>query len=143
MLTIIIAHVTFTMAYVTVIVQSRLATFDDSLEEAALDLGARPARVFFRVTLPLITPAILSGWLLAFTLSWDDVVVSQFVAGPGANTLPMLIYSKVRLGVNPSVNALATIMVLIVAVGVVVSALLMRRAEKRREREMRMAEAGR
>jgi putrescine transport system permease protein len=87
-------------------------------------------------------PAIMSGWLLAFTLSWDDVVVSQFVAGPGSNTLPMLIYSKVRLGVNPSVNALATIMVLIVATGVVVSAIVMKRAEKRREREMRMAEAG-
>jgi len=143
MTTIIIAHVTFTMAYVTVVVQSRLATFDDSLEEAALDLGARPAKVFFRITLPLILPAILSGWLLAFTLSWDDVVVSQFVAGPGSNTLPMLIYSKVRLGVNPSVNALATIMVLIVAVGVVVSAWLMRRAEKRRDREMRLAESGR
>jgi putrescine transport system permease protein len=143
MTTITIAHITFTMAYVTVVVQSRLATFDDSLEEAALDLGARPAKVFFRITLPLITPAILSGWLLAFTLSWDDVVVSQFVAGPGSNTLPMLIYSKVRLGVNPSVNALATIMVLIVASGVVLSAWLMRRAEKKREREMRLAESGR
>jgi len=143
MVTIIIAHVTFTMAYVTVVVQSRLANFDDSLEEAALDLGARPARVFFRITLPLILPAILSGWLLAFTLSWDDVVVSQFVAGPGSNTLPMLIYSKVRLGVNPSVNALATIMVLIVAMGVILAAGLMRRAEKRREREVRLAESGR
>jgi putrescine transport system permease protein len=142
MVTITLAHITFTMAYVTVVVQSRLASFDDSLEEAALDLGARPAKVFFRITLPLIMPAILSGWLLAFTLSWDDVVVSQFVAGPGANTLPMLIYSKVRLGVNPSVNALATIMVLIVATGVVVSAIWMKRAEKRREREMRMADAG-
>jgi putrescine transport system permease protein len=142
MVTITLAHITFTMAYVTVVVQSRLATFDDSLEEAALDLGAKPAKVFFRITLPLIMPAIMSGWLLAFTLSWDDVVVSQFVAGPGSNTLPMLIYSKVRLGVNPSVNALATIMVLIVATGVVVSAVWMKRAEKRREREMRMAEAG-
>jgi putrescine transport system permease protein len=141
MLTITLAHITFTMAYVTVVVQSRLSTFDDSLEEAALDLGARPARVFFRVTLPLITPAILSGWLLAFTLSWDDVVVSQFVAGPGANTLPMVVYSKVRLGVNPSINALATLMVLIVATGVVVSAVWMKRAERRREREMRMAAA--
>jgi putrescine transport system permease protein len=141
-MTITLAHITFTMAYVTVVVQSRLASFDDSLEEAALDLGAKPAKVFFRITLPLIMPAILSGWLLAFTLSWDDVVVSQFVSGPGSNTLPMLIYSKVRLGVNPSVNALATIMVLIVATGVVVSAVLMKRAERRREREMRMAEAG-
>lgn len=143
MLTITLAHITFTMAYVTVVVQSRLATFDDSLEEAALDLGARPARVFFRITLPLIMPAIMSGWLLAFTLSWDDVVVSQFVAGPGANTLPMLIYSKVRLGVNPSVNALATLMVLIVATGVLIAAIMMKRAERRREREMRMADAGR
>ena len=143
MVTITLAHITFTMAYVTVVVQSRLASFDDSLEEAALDLGAKPAKVFFRITLPLIMPAILSGWLLAFTLSWDDVVVSQFVAGPGSNTLPMLIYSKVRLGVNPSINALATIMVLIVATGVIVSAIWMKRAEKRRERETRMAEAGR
>ena len=127
----------------TVVGQSRLATFDDSLEEAALDLGAKPAKVFFRITLPLITPAILSGWLLAFTLSWDDVVVSQFVAGPGSNILPMLIYSKVRLGVNPSVNALATILVLFVAIGVALSAWLLRRAEKRREREMRLAESGR
>jgi putrescine transport system permease protein len=140
--TIIIAHVTFTMAYVTVIVQSRLASFDDSLEEAALDLGARPAKVFFRITVPLILPAILSGWLLAFTLSWDDVVVSQFVAGPGSNTLPMVIFSRVRLGVNPVVNALATIMVLVVALGVILSAILMRRQEQRRKREEQMAAAG-
>ena len=141
-LTITLAHITFTMAYVTVIVQSRLATFDDSLEEAALDLGARPAKVFFRITLPLIMPAILSGWLLAFTLSWDDVVVTQFVSGPGYNTLPMVVFSSVRRGVNPSVNALATLMVIVVATGVVVSAVFMKRAEKRRERETRMAEAG-
>jgi putrescine transport system permease protein len=141
-LTITLAHITFTMAYVTVVVQSRLASFDDSLEEAALDLGAKPATVFFRITVPLIAPAILSGWLLAFTLSWDDVVVSQFVSGPGANTLPMVIYSKVRLGVNPSVNALATIMVLIVATGVVISAWWLKRAERKRDRETRMAEAG-
>jgi putrescine transport system permease protein len=140
--TITLAHITFTMAYVTVVVQSRLASFDDSLEEAALDLGARPAKVFSRVTLPLIMPAILSGWLLAFTLSWDDVVVTQFVSGPGSNTLPMVVYSRVRLGVNPGINALATLMVIIVASGVVLSAILMKRAEKRREREMRMAEAG-
>jgi putrescine transport system permease protein len=140
--TITIAHITFTMAYVTVVVQSRLASFDDSLEEAALDLGARPAKVFFRITMPLIMPAILSGWLLAFTLSWDDVVVSQFVSGPGSNTLPMVIFSKVRLGVNPGVNALATIMVLVVAAGVVVTALLLKRQEKRREREIQMAASG-
>ena len=143
MLTITLAHITFTLAYVTVVVQSRLASFDDSLEEAALALGARPATVFRRVTLPLIMPAILSGWLLAFTLSWDDVVVAQFVAGPGANTLPMVVYSKVRLGVSPAINALATLMVLIVATGVVVAAIWMKRAERRRAREMRMAVAPR
>jgi putrescine transport system permease protein len=140
--TITIAHITFTMAYVTVVVQSRLSSFDDSLEEAALDLGARPAKVFFRITVPLILPAILSGWLLAFTLSWDDLVVTQFVSGPGSNTLPMVIFSRVRLGVSPVVNALATIMVLVVALGVVLSAFLMRRQEQRRKREEQMAAAG-
>jgi putrescine transport system permease protein len=140
--TITIAHITFTMAYVTVVVQSRLASFDDSLEEAALDLGARPAKVFFRITVPLILPAILSGWLLAFTLSWDDLVVTQFVSGPGSNTLPMVIFSRVRLGVSPVVNALATIMVLVVALGVVMSAVLMRRQELLRKREEQMAAAG-
>jgi putrescine transport system permease protein len=141
-LTITIAHITFAMAYVTVIIQSRLAGFDDSLEEAALDLGARPARVFFSITLPLILPAIISGWLLAFTLSWDDVVIAQFVAGPSSSTLPMVIFSKVRLGVSPDINALATIMVLIVALGVVVSTLFMRRQERQRLREEQMARAG-
>jgi putrescine transport system permease protein len=140
--TITIAHITFTMAYVTVVVQSRLASFDDSLEEAALDLGARPAKVFFRITVPLILPAILSGWLLAFTLSWDDLVVTQFVSAPGSNTLPMVIFSRVRLGVSPVVNALATIMVLVVALGVVLSAVLMRRQETRRKREEQMAATG-
>jgi putrescine transport system permease protein len=139
--TIAIAHVTFTMAYVTVVVQSRLTGFDDSLEEAALDLGARPAKVFFRVTLPLILPAVVSGWLLAFTLSWDDVVISQFVAGPGSTTLPMVIFSKVRLGVSPDINALATIMVLIVASGVVGSTLYMGAQQRRREREIKQARA--
>jgi len=123
-------------------VQSRLASFDDSLEEAALDLGARPARVFFRITVPLILPAILSGWLLAFTLSWDDLVVTQFVSGPGSNTLPMVIFSRVRLGVSPVVNALASLMVLIVALGVILSAVLMRRQEQRRKREEQMAAVG-
>jgi putrescine transport system permease protein len=140
--TITIAHITFTMAYVTVVVQSRLASFDDSLEEAALDLGAKPAKVFFRITVPLILPAILSGWLLAFTLSWDDLVVTQFVSGPGSNTLPMVIFSRVRLGVSPVVNALATIMVLVVALGVILSAVLMRRQEQRRKREEQMAATG-
>ncbi len=139
--TITLAHITFCMAYVTVVVQSRLVGFDESLEEAAMDLGARPATVFFRVTLPLIVPALVSGWLLAFTLSWDDLVISQFVAGPGSSTLPMVIFSKVRLGVSPDVNALATIMVLIVASGIVVSSLWMRYQNKRRERDMRLAES--
>ncbi len=142
MLTIIIAHITFAMAYVTVVIQSRLAGFDDALEEAALDLGAKPATVFFRITLPLIVPALVSGWLLAFTLSWDDVVISQFVSGPGSSTLPMEIFSRVRRGVSPDINALATIMVLIVAVGVVLSTLYMKREEKRRLREEQMARSG-
>ena len=111
MTTIILAHVTFAMAFVTVIVQSRLAQFDESLEEAAQDLGARPAKVFFLVTLPIIFPALLSGWLLAFTLSLDDLVITSFVAVPGSSTLPMVIFSKVRLGVSPDINALATILV--------------------------------
>jgi putrescine transport system permease protein len=140
-LTITLAHITFCMAYVTVVVQSRLVGFDESLEEAAMDLGARPAKVFFRITLPLIVPALVSGWLLAFTLSWDDLVISQFVAGPGSSTLPMVIFSKVRLGVSPDVNALATIMVLIVASGIVVSSIWMRYQNKRRERDMRLAAA--
>lgn len=139
LLTITLAHITFAMSYVTIVVQSRLASFDDSLEEAALDLGARPAKVFFRITLPLILPAIVSGWLLAFTLSWDDVVISQFVSGPGSSTLPVVIFSKVRLGVSPAINALATVMVLIVATGVVLSAMWMRRHERRRALESQMA----
>jgi putrescine transport system permease protein len=140
--TLTIAHITFSISYVAVIVQSRFAHFDDAIEEAALDLGARPAKVFWRITLPLIMPAIVSGWLLSFTLSWDDVVISQFVAGPGASTLPMVVFSKVRLGVSPDVNALATLMVLLVAIGVVGSALWLQRQEKRREREIQMAAAG-
>jgi putrescine transport system permease protein len=139
--TITIAHVTFSMAYVTVIIQSRLANFDESLEEAAMDLGARPFTVFRRITLPLIMPAVVSGWLLSFTLSWDDVVISQFVAGPSSTTLPMIIFSKVRLGVSPDVNALATLMVLVVAIGVVASAVFMERQDQRRRREMQLAGA--
>jgi len=139
--TITLAHITFCMAYVTVVVQSRLAGFDESLEEAAMDLGARPLRVFLRVTLPLILPAIASGWLLAFTLSWDDLVITQFVAGPGSSTLPMVIFSKVRFGVTPDVNALATIMVLIVATGIAISTVWMRYRQKRRERDMQLAAA--
>jgi putrescine transport system permease protein len=140
--TITLAHISFSMSYVAVIVQSRLVGFDESLEEAALDLGARPSIVFLRITLPLIAPALLSGWLLSFTLSWDDVVISQFVAGPGSSTLPMVIFSKVRLGVSPDVNALATLMVLIVAIGVVSSAFLLQRREREHARQMQQAAAG-
>jgi putrescine transport system permease protein len=139
MTTIVIAHVTFTMAYVTVVVQSRLSQMDDSLEEAAMDLGARPSRVFFLITLPIITPALLSGWLLAFTLSVDDLVTTSFVAGPGSSTLPMVIFSKVRLGVSPDINALATIVVAIVAVGVVIAGVMMSRQQKARDRDAQMA----
>jgi putrescine transport system permease protein len=139
--TITLAHITFCMAYVTVVVQSRLAGFDESLEEAAMDLGARPLKVFLRITLPLILPAIASGWLLAFTLSWDDLVITQFVAGPGSSTLPMVIFSKVRFGVTPDVNALATIMVLLVATGIAISTVWMRHLEKRRLRDLQLAAA--
>jgi putrescine transport system permease protein len=137
--TITLAHITFSMSYVTVVVQSRLATFDEALEEAAMDLGARPAKVFFVITLPIILPAIISGWLLAFTLSWDDLVITSFVSGPGSTTLPMLIFSKVRLGVSPDINALATILVLIVTIGIVVSAFWMQRQERIRQRDVQMA----
>ncbi|HEV8019322.1 MAG TPA: ABC transporter permease subunit [Steroidobacteraceae bacterium] len=139
--TIALAHITFCMAYVTVVVQSRLAGFDESLEEAAMDLGARPVKVFLRITLPLILPAIASGWLLAFTLSWDDLVITQFVAGPGSSTLPMVVFSKVRFGVTPDVNALATIMVLVVATGIAVSTVWMRYRERRRVRDLQLAAA--
>jgi putrescine transport system permease protein len=139
--TIALAHITFCMAYVTVVVQSRLVGFDESLEEAAMDLGARPLQVFFRVTLPLIMPAIASGWLLAFTLSWDDLVITQFVAGPGSSTLPMVIFSKVRFGVTPDVNALATIMVLVVATGIAISTVWMQYRQRRRARDLQLAAA--
>jgi putrescine transport system permease protein len=139
MTTIIIAHVTFAMAFVTVVVQSRLAQFDESLEEAAQDLGARPAKVFFLVTLPIIFPALLSGWLLAFTLSLDDLVIASFVAGPGSSTLPMVVFSKVRLGVSPDINALATILITIVAIGVAIAGVVMSRQQKIRDRDAQMA----
>jgi putrescine transport system permease protein len=119
--TITIAHTTFAMAYVTVIVQSRLAAMDESLEEAAMDLGGRPLRVVFDITLPLIAPAMVAGWLLAFTLSLDDLVIASFVSGPGGSTLPMLIFSKVKLGVTPDINALATLIIAIVTAGVLIA----------------------
>ena len=139
-LTIVLAHVTFCIAYVTVTVQSRLQGADRSLEEAAMDLGAGPARAFLEVTLPLISPAIISSWLLSFTLSLDDLVISSFVTGPGANTLPMLIYSKVKLGVSPDINALASLIIAAVGTCVVIAGWLMRRTEQRHELERRMAE---
>ena len=113
--TITIAHITFSMAYVVVVVRSRLAAMDDTLEEAAMDLGGRPVAVFFDVTVPMLLPALVSGWLLSFTLSLDDLVISSFVSGPGATTLPMLIFAKVRLGVTPDINAITTIIIVLVA----------------------------
>jgi putrescine transport system permease protein len=139
--TITIAHATFSLSYVAIIVQSRLTGLDESIEEAALDLGARPAKVFFAITLPMIAPALVSGWLLAFTLSLDDLVLASFVSGPGSSTLPMVIFSKVRLGVSPEINALATIMVAIVTIGIVTAGLLMQRAERRRRRDEQLARA--
>ena len=137
--TIIISHSTFCMAFVAVLVQSQLADMDDSLEEAAMDLGATPARVFFDITLPVIAPALVSGWLLAFTLSLDDLVIASFVSGPGASTLPMVIFSKVRLGVSPDINALATIIIAVVATGVLIAALLLRSQGKSRLRDTHLA----
>jgi putrescine transport system permease protein len=125
--TITIAHTTFSMAYVAVVVRSRLAAMDESLEEAAMDLGCGPLRVIFDITLPLIAPAMLAGWLLAFTLSLDDLVIASFVSGPGSSTLPMYIFSKVKLGVTPDINALASLIILIVSVGLLLSWAAMRK----------------
>jgi putrescine transport system permease protein len=126
--TVTIAHTTLTMCFVAVLVQSRLVTFDRSLEEAAMDLGCPPGRTFLAVTLPLIWPAVAAGWMLAFTLSLDDLVIASFTTGPGATTLPMRIYSQVRLGVKPEINAICTLMVAVVAVALVVFSLLSKRA---------------
>ena len=125
--TIIIAHATFGMCFAAVVIQARLRQFDRSLEEAAMDLGARQPYIFFSVTLPLIAPAILSAWLLTFTLSFDDLVIASFVSGPGSSTLPIVIFSKVRLGVTPEINAIATLMIAIIAIGVIAGASLMKR----------------
>jgi putrescine transport system permease protein len=122
--TIVIAHTTLTMGFVTVIVQARLLGFDRSIEEAALDLGAPPVKTFFWITLPLIAPAVAAGWMLAFTLSLDDLVIASFTTGPGATTLPIRIYSEVRLGVKPEINAISTIMIAVVAVVIVAASLL-------------------
>ena len=128
--TIVIAHTTFCLAYVAVVVQSRLSSMDETLEEAAMDLGAKPVSLFFLITLPLIAPAILSGWLLSFTLSLDDLVIASFVSGPGNSTLPMVIFSKVRLGVTPEINALATLMILVVSIAVIAAIFIMRRQNR-------------
>jgi putrescine transport system permease protein len=132
--TITLAHITFSAAFVTVVVQSRLSQFDTSLEEAAMDLGARPWKVFLLITLPVIAPSLLAGWLLAFTLSLDDLVIASFVAGPGATTLPMVVYSSVRLGVSPQINALATLIVAIVTVCILLAGWLTHRKETLRRR---------
>jgi putrescine transport system permease protein len=137
--TIVLAHITFSMCFVAVVVQSRLLTFDRSLEEAAMDLGAPPVRTFFLITLPIILPAVVSGWMLAFTLSLDDLVVASFTSGPGATTLPMKIYSQVRLGVTPEINAVCTILIAIVTIGVVIASIVNKRREVRRLRDEQLA----
>lgn len=137
--TVTLAHITFSMVFVTTIVQSRMLSADRAIEEAAMDLGSRPWQVMKDVTLPVISPAILSGWLLAFTISMDDVVITNFTTGPGTTTLPILIWSKVKLGVTPDINALATLIVLTVGVCVLTAGVLMNRAEIKRERDRRMA----
>ncbi len=129
-MTITIAHITFCMAYVAVVVQSRLVDMNDSIEEAAADLGAGPVRVFFDITLPMISPALISGWLLSFTLSLDDLVIASFVSGPGSSTLPMVIFSKVRLGVSPDINALATLIIGVVSIGIAGAWFFMRKKVK-------------
>ncbi|WP_317931364.1 ABC transporter permease subunit [Halioxenophilus sp. WMMB6] len=132
-LTIWIAHVTFCMAFVTVVVSSRLAEMDRSLEEAAMDLGANRFKTFIFITLPIIAPSLVSGWLLAFTLSLDDLVIASFVSGPSSTTLPMIVFSSVRLGLSPKINALATIMITVVFIGAMLTYWMMQRDEKRRQ----------
>ena len=139
MVAIWIAHVTLTVSFVTVVVSSRLQELDKSLEEAAMDLGANRLKVFFLITLPIIAPALVSGWLLAFTLSLDDVVIASFVAGPESTTLPIKVFSSVRLGISPKINALATLLIMAVSLAAVVGWWLMYRDDKRRRRDMQMA----
>ncbi|MEH0834957.1 putrescine ABC transporter permease PotI [Pectobacterium cacticida] len=142
MFTIWLAHVTFCTAYVTVVIGARLRELDRSIEEAAMDLGANPLKVFFIITVPMIAPALFSGWLLAFTLSLDDLVIASFVAGPGSTTLPMLVFSSVRMGVNPQINALASLILLIVGIIGFIAWWFMARAEKQRYRDMQKARRG-
>ena len=137
--TIVIAHTTVTMCFVTVVVQVRLLDFDISLEEAAMDLGCPPLRAFLTITLPLIFPAIIAGWMLAFTLSLDDLVIASFTTGPGATTLPLRIYSEVRLGVKPEINAVCTIMIAVVAIGVIAASLISKHNENVHVRKQRTA----
>jgi len=137
--TITIAHITFSMAYVAVTVQARLTGMGQTLEEAASDLGAKPFKVLTSITLPQLTPALVSGWLLAFTLSLDDLVIASFVTGPGANTLPILIFSRIRLGLRPDINALATIIILFVAICVAIAAIIMFRQYRRDLRDQQLA----
>jgi putrescine transport system permease protein len=136
-----LAHITFSMCFVAVFVQSRLITFDRSLEEAALDLGCPPLKTFLTITLPLIAPAIVAGWMLGFTLSLDDLVIASFTTGPGATTLPMKIYSQVRLGVTPEINAVCTILIALVATGVIIASIITKRREVERLRAERLAAA--
>lgn len=139
--TVTIAHITFSLTFVTTIVQSRLSSMDISIEEAAMDLGSKPWQVLKDVTLPVISPAIVSGWLLAFTISLDDVVITNFTTGPGATTLPILIWSKVKLGVTPDINALASLIIVIVGVCAGIAGILMARSERQRERDAHLAAA--
>lgn len=131
MMTVWIAHSTFCAAYVAVVVSSRLRELDMSIEEAAMDLGATPLKTFFLITVPMISPALVAGWLLSFSLSLDDLVIASFASGPGATTLPMVVFSSVRLGVSPKINALATLIILCVSLIAFLSWYMARRAEKR------------
>ena len=137
--TIMLGHLLLGMAYATVIVQSRLQDLNPQLEEAAMDLGARPHQVFWLVTLPMIAQSLVSAWLLTFTISLDDVVLSAFLSGPGSTTMPLVIFSRARLGLNPSVNAVATLIIVIVSVGVIAASYFIARAERERQREMAAA----
>jgi putrescine transport system permease protein len=140
--TVVLAHATFTMCFAAVVVQARLIDFDKSVEEAAMDLGATPVSTFFQVTLPIIAPSVISAWLLSFTLSLDDLVIASFASGPGATTLPMKIYSQVRLGVTPEINAISTIMIAFVTVGVLLASYATKRQAAMAEREKRAVDAG-
>jgi putrescine transport system permease protein len=140
--TIVLAHATFTMCFAAVVVQARLTDFDHRVEEAAMDLGASPVATFFQITLPIIAPSVISAWLLAFTLSLDDLVIASFTTGPSATTLPMKIYSQVRLGVTPEINAISTIMIAFVTVGVLIASYMTKIQTSRAERERRAVDAG-